>query len=134
MSATRPISTLNDHPAVASEFRVDVEPDRDVVRVCPSGEVDLGTVGVIRAQVEELLSIGFEHVVVDLRGATFLDSTGLRLMIELNACSRADGWTFAMIEGPAPVQRAFELTGLRQHLPFIDGGELAIRRWRRTWQ
>lgn len=133
MSATRPISSLNDDP-VAFGFRVDVEPDRDVVRVCPSGEVDIDTVDVIRERVEELLSAGCEYVVVDLRGVTFLDSTGLRLMIDLDARSRADGWTLAIIEGPALVQRAFELTGLGSRLPFLEGGHVALRRWRRTWQ
>jgi hypothetical protein len=35
-------------------FSVDVRPERDVVRVCPVGEVDLDTVGVVRAQLDEL--------------------------------------------------------------------------------
>src|SRR3954451_2007385 len=100
MSATRPISNLDRHAALRSGFRVDVEPERDVVRVCPAGDVDLDTAGLIRAHVDELVSAGFDHVLVDLRGATFLDSTGLRLVIDLHTRSRADGWRFAIIEGP----------------------------------
>jgi hypothetical protein len=30
-------------------FSVDVRPERDVVRVCPIGEVDVDTVGLVRA-------------------------------------------------------------------------------------
>jgi len=40
MTATR---LETDH-----QFRIDVEPERDAVRVCPCGEVDLTTAGAIR--------------------------------------------------------------------------------------
>jgi hypothetical protein len=42
----------------AAEFRVEVEPDRDAVRVCPIGDIDLSTVGEVRAQLDELRSAG----------------------------------------------------------------------------
>jgi anti-sigma B factor antagonist len=110
-------------------FHVDVEPERDVVRVCPAGEVDLATVGEIRQRVEDVTSAGFRRVAIDLRQVTFLDSTGLRLMLELHAASRSDGWELGVIEGSAEVQRAFEVTGLRPRLPFISGRELRSSRW-----
>jgi anti-sigma B factor antagonist len=105
---------------VPSRFRVDVEPEREVVRVCPVGEVDLGTVGQVRAQLEELKSSGFSRLVLDLRRTTFLDSSGLRLAVEVNAASASDGFAFAIVAGPPEVQRAFELSGLASRLPFVD--------------
>jgi anti-sigma B factor antagonist len=105
-------------------FRLDVRPERDVVRVCPVGDVDLDTVDVVRAQLDELRAAGFTRVVLDLRGATFLDSTGLHLALEAQAASAADGWEFGIIEGPANVQRAFELAGLGKRLPFVDPAAL----------
>ena len=48
---------------------------------------------------------------LDLRGVTFLDSTGLHLVLEADAASRAQGWEFGLIGGPAHVQRVFDLTG-----------------------
>jgi anti-anti-sigma factor len=101
-------------------FRVEVEPERDVVRVCPVGEVDLGTVDEVRAHLEEMQSSGFSRVVLDLRRTTFLDSSGLRLAVEMDAASRADGFAFAIVAGPPEVQRAFELTGLTSRLPFVE--------------
>jgi anti-anti-sigma factor len=56
-----------------------VQPERDVVRVCPRGEIDIDTVGAVRSQLDELVGAGFTRVVLDLRDTTFLDSTGLRL-------------------------------------------------------
>ena len=107
-------------------FRIVVEMERDVVRVCPFGEVDIGTVGQIREQLENVTASGAKHVVLDLRGVTFLDSTGLHLALEADAASRAQGWTFGLVGGPADVQRVFDLTGARARLPFLTASELAV--------
>ena len=66
-------------------FRVDVEPARESVRVAPVGELDIATVDKLQAEVARLLETGFEKIVLDLRGVRFLDSTGLRLVLELDA-------------------------------------------------
>jgi anti-sigma B factor antagonist len=103
-----------------SPFRIDVEPLRDAVRVCPSGELDLATVDVLREQVEELIAAGFKRLVLDLSELTFFDSTGIHLVLELVQGSRSDGWQIAVVDGTAPVRRAFEVTGLRGVIPFVE--------------
>jgi anti-sigma B factor antagonist len=103
----------------SSEFRVEVEPDRDAVRVCPIGELDLSTVSEVRAQLDELRSAGFRRLILDLRGTTFMDSSGVRLALDANATSAADGTRFAIVPGPPEVQRTFEVAGLSDRLPFI---------------
>jgi len=115
-------------------FTVEVEPQREVVRVCPCGEVDLATVDDVREQVDELLSAGFTRVLLDLRQISFLDSTGLRLIIELVQSSQADGWQFVLIDGSAPVRRVFDVTGLRDQLPFVDAREVALPHGSRKWR
>ena len=62
-------------------FRCEVEPDRATVRVRPVGELDLETVPLVDAELAELWSVGFTRLVVDLRSVTFLDSTGLRMLL-----------------------------------------------------
>jgi len=114
-------------------FSIDVEPERDIVRVCPRGDVDLATVGQLREQIEELIAAGFVRVLLDLRGVTFLDSTGLRLVIELYRGSCADDWDLAVIEGPPEVGRVFETTGLRSLLPLVDARGAENGHWRRAW-
>ena len=106
-------------------FRVVVRTERDVVRVCPFGEVDMGTVGQVREQLKHVTASGVRRVVLDLRGVTFLDSTGLHLVLEADAASRAQRWEFELIGGPADVQRVFDLTGARARLPFLTASELA---------
>jgi anti-anti-sigma factor len=112
-------------------FRIDVEPLRDAVRVCPSGELDLATVGVLRDQVEDLIAAGFKRLVLDLGELTFFDSSGIHLVLELVEGSRSDGWQIAVVDGTAPVRRAFEVTGLRGVIPFVERRSVqAGRIWR----
>jgi anti-anti-sigma factor len=110
----------NEAEAPPSPLRVDVWPEGDAVHVCPVGEIDLDTVHRVRDRMDELRVAGFTRLILDLRGVTFLDSTGIRLVLDTDASARADGFDFALIEGPAKVQRVFEITGLRTALPFID--------------
>jgi anti-sigma B factor antagonist len=114
--------------ATPPAFSIDVRPERDLVRVCPAGEIDFDTVGVVRAQLDELTRAGFTCVVLDLRDVTFLDSSVMHFAIDAQAASTADGWEFGIIEGPANVQRAFEIAGLSERLPFVDPAELTSLR------
>ena len=106
-------------PEWDDEFRVDVVPERDVVRVCPIGELDLATVGDVRARLDELQRSGFSRIVLDFRGTTFIDSSGLRLVVDLHSASTVDGLVFGIIAGPPAVQRAFDVAGLTERLPFV---------------
>ena len=112
------------------QFGMKVALEGDVVRVCPLGDVDIKTVDAIRRRIAELKAGGARRVVLDLREATFLDSTGVHLVLEADADARADGWDFALIEGPSGVQRPLEVLGLREHLLFLDPSELSDRHWR----
>lgn len=101
-------------------FRIEVEPSRDVVRVVPVGELDLATADVLRQEIDRLHEAGFNSLVLDLRRLLFMDSTGLRLILEIDAGSRNDGWDFSLVRGSEGVQRLFEVTNLTDRLDFID--------------
>jgi anti-sigma B factor antagonist len=117
VSATTSVPTP-DARARKAPFRVDVQPDRDVVRVVPIGELDLGTVAQLAAQLQELREVGFKHLVLDLRRVEFIDSSGLHLILQLDSDARKGAYEFAVIAGPPAVQRVFELTGAAEHLRF----------------
>jgi anti-anti-sigma factor len=97
-----------------------VIPERDHVRVAAAGELDASAVPVLEHTIRELRDSGFEHVIVDLRDVDFLDSSGLRLLLDLSAAARADAHRIELIAGPPEVQRVFELTGTLGLLPFRD--------------
>ncbi|HYH88430.1 MAG TPA: STAS domain-containing protein [Solirubrobacteraceae bacterium] len=101
-------------------FRVDVEPERDSVRVAPVGELDIATVEKLRAEVDRLREAGFAKLVLDLRGVRFLDSTGLRLVLELDAAAKDSSQELMLIRGSDVVQRIFEVTQVAERLHFVD--------------
>jgi anti-sigma B factor antagonist len=101
-------------------FRVDVEPERSSVRVAPFGELDIATVDTLHDEIARLRETGFERIVLDLRGVRFLDSTGLRLVLELDAAARADSHEFRLIRGSDVVHRIFEVTQVAERLNFVD--------------
>jgi anti-sigma B factor antagonist len=103
----------------ARGLTVDVDPDRERVVVMPAGEIDVATIGRLRDQVQELLDAGFGALVLDLRRVDFLDSTGLRYVLELARMGR-DGLDFAVIPGPPAVQRVFEVAGVDDLVPFTS--------------
>jgi anti-anti-sigma factor len=106
---------LNDQ--IRESFEVEVVPDRGRVIVAPRGEIDLATVERVRERLDELEDVGFHSIVLDLRKVTFIDSTGVALiLVEV----RKSGIDFAVIPGPPQVQRLFELTGLLERVPLAS--------------
>ena len=59
------------------------------MRVAPVGELDIATVYKLESEVARLLESGFARIVLDLRGLSFIDSTGLCLVLRLAARSDA---------------------------------------------
>jgi anti-anti-sigma factor len=99
-------------------FQCDIQPEREAVRLRPAGELDIVTVPVLEAHLSEFVSAGFTHLVLDLRELCFLDSTGLRLILDWDARSRADGVAFSLVAGPPTVQRVFDITDTTRLLTF----------------
>jgi anti-anti-sigma factor len=48
--------------------------------------------------------------VVDLAGLRFIDSTGLRTLIQAHVRAEREGQELVLVPGPDSVQRVFELT------------------------
>jgi anti-anti-sigma factor len=108
-------------------FEVHVRPDRDVVHVEPTGELDMATAPLVRQCVDDLVGAGFTHLVIDLRALEFIDCSGLQLLLELDAGARGDGWRMTLVQGDDAVRRLFALTGTLDSLPFTSADGLGQR-------
>lgn len=53
------------------------------------GELDIATADGFSSKCDQLLVEGFEHLVLDLRPLTFMDSTGLRAIVKLHSTAGA---------------------------------------------
>ncbi len=67
--------------------------------------------------VDDLLREGVQQLVVDLGGLTFIDSTGLSLLLGVNERARAAGATLTLLRPQEHVGRVLEATGLDGVLP-----------------
>jgi anti-sigma B factor antagonist len=109
-------------PDLAVAFSCAVVPHRDAVHVCPVGELDLSTTPEVDARLAELHLAGFEQIVLDARGLTFVDSGGVRLMLQWSRRASEEGFDFTVVGGEGVVQRVVALTGAEPHLQFLQDG------------
>jgi anti-sigma B factor antagonist len=84
------------------------------------GELDLATAADLERELKRVEATDARSIVLDLSGVQFIDSTGVRLLVQAHARSRADSNRLSLLRGPAAVQRVLELTGLLDRLPFAD--------------
>lgn len=88
--------------------------------VALTGELDLATAGEVDKELERVEATDAESIVLDLSGLTFMDSTGVRLVVNAHTRSRADANRLTLRRGQAAVQRVMELSGVDVLLPFDD--------------
>ena len=101
-------------------FSCDVARNGSSAWVRPAGDLDLDTVHRVESALAELREEGCGSLVLDLRRLTFMDSTGLRLVIRWHAAAREQGFRFAVVPGSEVVQRVFRLTGMDAHLTLAE--------------
>jgi anti-sigma B factor antagonist len=58
--------------------------------------------------------------VVDLRGLTFIDSSGLRALIMADQRVRDAGGRFVVVKGPDRVNEVLEVTGVARQIELVD--------------
>jgi anti-sigma B factor antagonist len=103
-----------------SSFEIRSECDTDSGRLTVSGELDIATRPELEEAVGALLARGARTLVIELGELTFIDSSGLGLLIVLNELATNDGWTLQLTRPRGQVLSVVELTGADDHLPFID--------------
>jgi anti-sigma B factor antagonist len=101
-------------------FSVRIVTARDQAFVRPAGELDLATVGEFEAAIGGALD-GHKQLVVDLRDVTFLDTEGLKSLIETARMAAERQVAFRLVRGRRSVERIFELTETRSRFEFVDG-------------
>ena len=87
--------------------------------MAPSGELDIATVDVLERALLEAEQTDAELIVLDLSGLTFIDSTGLRLVLDVNERCGGSVDRLRVIAGAPAVERLLDIVGLRERLPLI---------------
>jgi anti-anti-sigma factor len=101
--------------------------DDEMVRLVLAGEFDLSNAAQVEDALKEIERERPPLLVLDLRELTFMDSTGLRVMVSADARARDDSRRLAVVQGPESVHRVFRITGLDDHLEMVESPEAAAR-------
>lgn len=88
-------------------FAIAVAREGDTITLVVSGELDLQTASRLEDSLDPPAPGG--RLLLDLRSLSFMDSSGVRVLMSMDVRSRAEGWTFVIVRGPGPVQRVLDL-------------------------
>lgn len=79
-----------------------------------AGEIDAGTNKQLAAMLGELADIGDGPVEIDLGRVTFIDSSGLRVLLEHSNRLRSRGDALTIRNASRPVRRLLSITNLSE--------------------
>jgi stage II sporulation protein AA (anti-sigma F factor antagonist) len=85
-----------------------------------AGELDLAGARQLESRLDEVERENPARLVIDLGSLAFIDSTGLRLLLQADARARERGCELFLRRGEPSVQRVFEVTGALDVLRFED--------------
>lgn len=91
-----------------------VEEHGAALRVRLAGELDLYNAHVVREQLLAAAARAPDRLIVDLEDVTFIDSTGLGVLIEARA-RLANRRAFMLVAPNVETRRALEISGLDRH-------------------
>lgn len=108
-------------------FRVDEPPSSNGTAVLAvHGEVDLHAAPELRDRLRRSIDDGAVDVVVDLSGASFVDSTALGILLGAMKRVRDEGGQMVVVASRPEVRRIFEITLLDQVFPLHETREDAL--------
>ena len=101
-------------------FDVGVESRNGVARLALSGELDMESAHQLSEWIDWAEHDGAATIMLDLRGLTFIDSSGLRAFIQAHDRAHSNGHQVLLVGATEAARRLFEMTGT-EHM--LDEGE-----------
>ena len=111
--------------SLSEQLKVEARTHRRTALVALRGELDMLTVSKVAEVIDELQpqAEGVRHLVLDLRGLTFMDSTGLHELIRQNEYARSNRHNLAVVRGTDAIERLLDVTGVKDNLVLVDDPE-----------
>jgi anti-anti-sigma factor len=100
---------------------------REPVVIAPEGELDVALVGGFRHGLAEAAREATDGLVVDLTEVSFIDSSALSAIVELqNQLRRSEQQLAVIVPSGTAVAVAVNLSGLRDRLPIFETRQAAL--------
>jgi anti-sigma B factor antagonist len=84
------------------------------------GELDLAAADRLQEALPELLRSHPGSLVVDLRPLTFLDSSGLRVLLSIHAAALEGSFDLCIVRGGERIDKVLQFSGVEDLLPLVD--------------
>jgi anti-anti-sigma factor len=78
----------------------------------PHGEIDLSNVSDLKGTFDAAMDSGARYLIVDFEELTFIDSTGIGVLLSTQRKAQARGGNVIVVCNDPSVRRVFEITGL----------------------
>ena len=101
-------------------FEVESASEAQGARLKLSGELDIATVPRVEDAVAATLKGGVDTLTIDLSGLSFVDSSGLRMLIVLDQRAASEGWQLRLIRPGRQALTVFRISGVEENLPFVE--------------
>jgi anti-sigma B factor antagonist len=108
-------------PKTYAPLRVTAEPLEDAIIIRATGEIDMGTIDMLRSELDSARDQD-ASVLLDLSGITFIESTGLRLLLQASQRSALSDWGFFVVRPSAAVERLIQVSGTADLVRLVDTG------------
>lgn len=102
-------------------FRSEVTSAGSQTTVCVHGEFDLATEPQFSATAAQAVANDPGSLVIDLRGLTFMDSTGIRALLAVHHSCARRGIRLYLVRGIPAVDRILHLCGLADFFATLTG-------------
>lgn len=106
-------------------FDIQVDDRGTCVVLAVTGELDVATAPQLRQEAVRLSAAGRNHLVVDLSGVDFLDSTGLGVIVGVVKRVRTHGGELAVAGAEDHVMKVFEITRISDVVPMFAAADEA---------
>jgi anti-sigma B factor antagonist len=109
----------------SSALQVSREDTQDALVLMFTGELDITTLPLARAELVDAERGNSQVLVVDLSRLRFMDSSGVRLVLQADSRARDANRRLVIIPGERP-RRVFELLGLLNRLELVSSRAEAV--------
>jgi len=99
------------------QLRVSVTGGDSYTVVALAGESDVYTYDQLRGALESEAAMGVALLIVDLSGLEFMDSTGVRVLLDIRVMMKDRGGKLALAQPQHTVARMLNLVGADQLIP-----------------
>lgn len=116
------------HAGVFGELGLSVDFDErgDLLIATARGVIDFSSSGPLQEELHASVRGGTRRLVLDLDGVTFVDSTGLGLLLSVQRRTRAAGGWLRLVNPRAQLRRMLRATNLEHHFETHPSVESAL--------